>query len=118
MLLDLGKSLSFIAGLLSLFPLLFSAFFVPGARWQDRLFLSLDKAAISACICIASGLLFYASRLQSPNSPRLKLHDFVFSTPPVRLYFWTLGGMIVLFVASWYLETYYVPLLGKNLPWS
>ena len=112
MLLDLGKSLSFLAGLLSLFPLLFSAFFVPGTQWDDRVLLSLDKAALSGCLCFMSGLLFSIS---STNSRR---HPPVMSTLPVRLYFWALGGMIFLFAASWFLETYYVPLLWKNLPYK
>jgi hypothetical protein len=113
MLLDLGKSLSFLAGLLSLFPLLFSAFFVPGTHWQDRILLSLDKAAISACLCFMSGLLFSISTRTSSHR-----HPPVMSTLPVRLYFGALGGMILLFAASWFLETYYVPLLWKNLPYK
>jgi hypothetical protein len=37
-------------------------------------------------------------------------------TLPVRLYFWALAGMTVLFVLSWYLEEYYVPLIWRNQP--
>jgi hypothetical protein len=44
--------------------------------------------------------------------------DPILSTLPVRLYFWALGGMAFLFAASWFLETYYVPLLWKNLPYK
>ena len=37
MLLEIGKSLSLLLSILSLDALLASAFFVPGARWDDRL---------------------------------------------------------------------------------
>jgi hypothetical protein len=113
MLLDLGKSLTFIASLLSLFPLLFSAFFVPGIPWQDRVLFSLDKAAVSACLCLASGLLFFAS-----SEPRSFSLAPVLATLPVRVFLWALVGMVLMFVASWYLETYYLPLLWKNLPYK
>jgi hypothetical protein len=112
MLLDLGKALSFLLSLLSLYPLLFTAFFVPGTHWQDRLLLSIDKAALAAFCCFVSGILF---SLSEHHSPTLSARE-VLATLPVRLYFLALGGMALLFVASWYLETYYVPLLWKNLP--
>ena len=38
-------------------------------------------------------------------------------TLPVRLFFCALGAMAVLFVLSWYLAVYYVPLTYKYLPW-
>jgi hypothetical protein len=110
MLLELGKALSFIVSLLSLYPLLFSAFFVPGKRWEERLLLSLSKAAIAGCCCFASGILFAFTERHT-----LAIHELI-ATLPVRLYFLALGGMGLLFIASWYLETYYVPLLYRNLP--
>ena len=113
MLLELGKAISFLASLLSRFPLLFSAFFVPGTHWEDRLLLSMDKAAIAAACCFASGLLFALSeRHATVRLPSL------FTTLPVRIYFLALGAMALLFVASWWLETYYMPLLWKNLPYK
>ncbi len=111
MLLELGKPLSFMISLLSLYPLLFSAFFVPGTHWDDRLLLSLSKAAMAACCCFISGCFF-----QRADGRRATSHE-IFSTLPVRIYFAALGGMALLFVGSWYLQTYYVPLLWKNLPY-
>ncbi len=43
MLLEIGKALSFILSLLSLYPIVLSAFFVPGTHWEERLSLSLVK---------------------------------------------------------------------------
>jgi hypothetical protein len=112
MLLELGKAISFLASLLSLFPLLFSAFFVPGTHWEDRLLLSMDKAAMAAACCFVSGLFFvWSERRIAARLPS------VFTTLPVRIYFLALGAMALLFVASWWLETYYMPLLWKNLPY-
>lgn len=113
MLVELGKPISFLVSLLSLFPLLFSAFFVPGTQWEDRLLLSMDKAALSAACCLVSGLFFaWSERRGSDPLPS------VLSTLPMRIYFLSLAAMAFLFVASWYLETYYVPLLWKNLPYK
>ena len=108
MLLDLAKPASFLLSLLSLYPLLWSAFFIPGTHWQERALIALDKAAIAACLCFASGLLFSLD-----SGPR---REPVLATLPVRLYFLALGGMALLFVASWYLDTCYIPLLWRNLP--
>jgi hypothetical protein len=111
MLLDLGKAVSLALSILSLYPVMLSAFFVPGTRWDDRLYLSLLKIASAACVCFASGLLF----LMRPR-PTLRTFCAVFSTLPVRIFFWAMGAMTVLFIVSWYLEEYYVPLLWRNLP--
>jgi hypothetical protein len=111
MLLELGKAVSLILSILSLYPVMLSAFFVPGTRWEDRLALSLLKIASAACICFASGLLF----AMSPR-PSLRSFSAVFSTLPVRLFLWAMAAMSVLFVVSWYIEEYYVPLLWRNQP--
>jgi hypothetical protein len=112
MLLELAKALSFLLSILSLYAAMFSAFFVPGARFEERLLLSLDKIAISACICFASGLLF-----SWPTAARPDAHTPLLSTIPVRLFFCALAAMIMLFFLSWYLAVYYVPWLRKNQPW-
>ena len=111
MLLDLAKAVSLILSILSLYPVMLSAFFVPGSSWDDRLAMSLLKIASAACICFASGLLF----TMRPR-PSLRTFSMVFSTLPVRIFLWSMAAMSVLFLVSWYLEEYYVPLLWRNLP--
>jgi len=106
-LLELGKALSFVMSILSLYALLVSAFFVPGSRWEERLVGSLSRIALAACVCFASGLLF---RSTEPGEPP------VTRTLPVQLFLWALAGMALLFLLSWYLEEYYVPLLWRNQP--
>jgi hypothetical protein len=35
-------------------------------------------------------------------------------TLPMRIFLWALAGMIVLFVVSWYLNEYYVPMASRD----
>ena len=111
MLLDLGKALSFFLSILSLYPVVMSAFFVPGMGWEDRLATSLMRIGMAGCICFASGLLFCREEKIDRG-----LEDALMSTLPVRIFFWTVAGVAVLFVVSWYLEAYYVPLMWRNQP--
>jgi hypothetical protein len=115
MLLELGKLLSLLMSILSLYALLASAFFVPGSPWDDRLLNSLERIVLAACICFASGLLFRTARDQQQGEKADPAPD-VLRTLPVQLFFWAIGGMVLLFTLSWYLEQYYVPLLWRNQP--
>ncbi|HEV2325928.1 MAG TPA: hypothetical protein VGS10_18470 [Terracidiphilus sp.] len=109
--LELAKVLSFFLTLLALLEALNSAFFIPGASWQDRLAASLLRIGVAGCISFASGILFTMSaRAQRFPVPTL------LSTFPVRLFLWTLLGMAILFALSWYLDAWYVPLLWRNQP--
>ena len=110
MLFEIGKALSFMLSILSLYPLLVSAFFEPGVHWRERLAMSLLRIGLAASVCSASGLFFY--RPAKPGDPGLPLTQ----TLPVRMFFWTLLGVAVMFVLSWYLEAYFVPLLWRNQP--
>ena len=111
MLLEIGKAVSFVTSILSLCALLARAFFVPGSRWEERLVGSLLWIALAGCVCFASGLIFQwtGRSVEHIEAP-------VMRTLPVRLFFWALAGMTLLFVLSWYLEEYYVPLLWRNQP--
>ncbi len=106
MLLELLKPLSFFLSILSLYPVMLSAFFVPGTRWEERLWLALLRVALAACICFLSGLLYAWHPRSSPIAAEPLL-----STLPVRLFFWAMAGMTLLFALSWSLDVWYVPLL-------
>ena len=112
MLLEVGKAVSFLVSLLSMFPLLERAFFAPGTRWEERLVPALEQLVLSGCVCFMSGLVFTWPSASNPEAGRS-----VFRTLPVKLYLWALLGMVLLFLLSWYLAAYYVPLLWKNQPW-
>lgn len=113
MALEIGKALSFFASIFSLYLLMGSAFFVPGTTWQERLIASLTRIALAACVCFASGILFRQEAIQhgQQSAPSLT------ATLPVKLFFWGLLIMTLLFVGSWFLDTYYIPQIWKNQPW-
>lgn len=96
--LELAKALSFLACVLSLYWTAVNAFFLPGIGWQDRLFLALAKLVLAACICSLSGLIF---RWPSPTNPdrNQPLH----ATLPVQLFLWIATGLLLFFIATWYL---------------
>ncbi len=111
MFLEIGRGLSFILSILSLYAVLEGAFFIPGSDWLERLNLSLLRIAIAACACFASGILFALPRVKHAESDMP-----ITSTLPVQMFFWAMAGVAILSVVSWYLEVYYVPLLWRNLP--
>jgi hypothetical protein len=109
MLLELLRPLSFFLSMLSLYPVMLSAFFVPGSHWEDRLEMALLRVAFAACVCFASGILYaWHPRFSAEATEPL------LSTLPVRLFFWGIGGMTLLFALSWWLDTNYVPLLRHD----
>jgi hypothetical protein len=109
MLLELARPLSFILSILSLYPVLVSAFFVPGTHWQERLGMAVLYIALAACICFMSGLLFAWPTRTVPATGQPLL-----TTLPVRLFFWAMTAMTILFAVSWYLEEFYLPMLRHD----
>lgn len=111
--LQIAKFLALALSILSLYALLGHAFFVPGSGWGDRLLDGLAMLGLAASVCFASGFIFeIPDRKFDPEpSPRLT------QTLPVRLFFWAVGLMAVLFVASWFLAEYFVPMIWKNQPY-
>jgi hypothetical protein len=105
---EIGRVVSLVLSIVSLYALLGSAFFIPGSSWQTRLLGTVETLVMSACVCFASGLLFSMTSEAEPPVTR---------TLPVRLFLWSLAGMVILFVMSRYLEVYYVPHLWRNQPY-
>jgi hypothetical protein len=101
MLLELAQVLSFLLSILSLLWALFSAFFVPGSNFEERLALAFFRLGVAAAVCFFSGLLF-----AWPSNARRRRHQPLTSTLPVQLFFWTAAAIAVLFLGSWYLATY------------
>ena len=96
--LELAKAVSFLICILSLYWAGFSAFFVPGSQWEERMWVAGFKLLAAAAICFYSGMVFsWPSKANPTAFQRLT------ATMPVRLFFWALAGIAVLFVLSWYL---------------
>jgi hypothetical protein len=110
MILDIAKALSFFASILSLYPVVMSAFFVPGTRWEDRLILALARVGLAGCICLLSGILFARPWHADPRGEHL------IATLPVRIYLWTVAGVAVLFTVLWYFDNPLVPWLWRSQP--
>lgn len=101
MLLDLSRAFSFFLSLVALSWAALGAFFDPGSHWQDRLVVALLRLGLAGCACFLSGVLF------SWPAPSLRRRAEPFtSTLPVRLFFWSLAALAVLFLGSWYLASY------------
>jgi len=99
MLLELGKALSFFLSILSLYRVAISAFFVPGSQWQERLSITIARLLISACVSLASGLLFCWPSRSNPDAGQSLV-----STLPVQLFLWGATAIVLFFAALWYLR--------------
>ncbi len=91
MFLELGRAISFFLSIASLYEVAVDAFFGVSTHWPDRLTVGLLRLVIAAFVCFGSGLLF-----AHPGDKR------VTQTPPVRLFFWALAVLPLLFFAAWY----------------
>jgi ABC-type enterobactin transport system permease subunit len=105
---ELAKVVALTLTILSIYALLVSVFFVPGSPWSERLLASIETLAMTTCVCFASGLLFSATTQTEPP---------VMRTLPVQLFFWSLGGVVLMFLLSRYLEVFYIPTIWKNQPY-
>src|ERR1700751_1448802 len=96
--LEIAKAISLLVCILSLYWVSISAFFVPGTQWRERLWIAGFKLLAAAAICFYSGMVFsWPSKTNPTAFQRLT------ATLPVRLFFWGLTGIAVLFALSWYL---------------
>lgn len=96
--LEVGKAACFFLCLLSLYEAAIHAFFVPGARWEERMLLAGLHLAWAAYVCFMSGLLFRIPLRANPDRGQ-RLTE----TLPVRLFIWAAACIAVLFFSSWYL---------------
>ncbi len=95
--LEVVKMFAFLLSILSIYWAAISAFFVPGAQWEERLWMAAFKLLAAAAVCFYSGMVFSWPSKSNPTAlcP-------ITSTPPVRLFFWAVGGIALLFTLSWY----------------
>jgi hypothetical protein len=103
MLLEIAQPVSFLLCLLSLWHVFYAAFLAPASDPAQRIVESLGPLALSAAISLISGMIFREVTLDTGVKP-----GSLASTLPVRLFFWSAGAILVLFLASWYLETHSV----------
>jgi hypothetical protein len=105
---EVARTVSFFVSMLALYPVVAGAFFVPGSHWQDRLILAAARMGLAGCLALVSGILFAKPWLY-PDGPGRRLMAVL----PVRIYLWTILGVAIMFLLSWYLEEFYVPICGR-----
>ncbi|MGB9030263.1 MAG: hypothetical protein WCC27_09090 [Acidobacteriaceae bacterium] len=111
--LQIAKLVALALSILSLCALAGHAFFVPGSPWEDRLLDGLAMLGLTASICFASGMVFEIPNRRFDPEPTPRLTQ----TLPVRLFFWGASVMAVMFLLSWFLAEYFVPMIWKNQPY-
>jgi hypothetical protein len=109
MLLELAKPVALLLCLLSLFAVFHTLFLSiedphlllqPHQAFVDRIIDSTLLLALSAGICLLSGLIF---REAEPYP-----HPSLATTLPLQIFYWAATIMLVLFFLAWFLETHYI----------
>lgn len=95
MFVEIAKPIALTLCLLSLYAVFHTAFLVPASDLHQKISDSLQLLALAAGISLISGMLFR----EATSETRLS------ATLPVQVFCWTAGAMLILFIASWYLES-------------
>ncbi|MGC2257430.1 MAG: hypothetical protein WA198_20195 [Candidatus Sulfotelmatobacter sp.] len=103
MLVEVARPVTLISTILSLYALFHTAFLIPSGDLHQRIYESLEMLALAAAIALVGGLVFRESPSKSASGG-MRLTG----TLPVRVFFWSASVMLILFVVSWYLESYCV----------
>src|SRR5271168_3140136 len=98
-LVEVAKPVTLLLCILSLYAVFHTAFLIPGRTVEERVWDSLGLLALAAGISVVSGLIF---REGEHAGVRLG------GTLPMQIFVWATGIMVVLFVVSWYLESYVI----------
>jgi len=98
---EVDKPISLMLCIFSLCAVFHTTFLVQASGLHQRIWDSLQLLTLSGGIALASGLIFSESTQKlSKGNPGLA------STLPMQLFWWASWLMFLLFVGSWYLETY------------
>jgi hypothetical protein len=92
MALELGRAISFFLSLASLYAVAINTFMVTATHWRTQMPVMFLHLGVAACMCFGSGLLF----AYPGDRP-------VTSTVPVRMFFWALVILPVIFFLGWYI---------------
>lgn len=100
---EIAKPITLVVCILSLYAVFDSAFLALSMDVHQKIYESLIRLALAGAISLMGGLIFRDAS-KEPHGGKARLA----STLPVRLFYWTSGIMLVLFLVSWYLENYFV----------
>jgi len=107
-LLELAKPVTLLASMLSLLAVFHTAFLGVETDFQQRMFDCAGVLLLAAGISLVSGMAFLtgkADKKHGASPAQLRLAQIT-ETFPMRVFFWTTGVMLVLFLLAWYLETH------------
>ena len=107
MLLELARPIALLVCILALLTLFHAAFLEPAATTFEHLEDALGPLLLAAASAIIGGFVFLPSR-RARVVPISRARD-LWSTFPIRVFFWSTLGMAMLFLAAWYFETYLLP---------
>ena len=105
MLLELARPVALLGSLFSLLAVFHSAFLAPATDFEERIYGSLGPLLLAAGVTLIAGLLFRSEKQSLVPSHASFTHTLL-GTFPVKVFCWTTGIMLTLFVVSWYLETH------------
>lgn len=94
-LVEAAKPVALVLCMAALCGVFYTAFLIPANDMEHGVWDTLTLLSLAAGICVASGMLFRDSESSS-----------LMRTLPVQMLLWGAGVMVVMFVASWYLETH------------
>jgi len=111
-LVEVAKPVTLLLCILSLYAVFHEAFLIPGRTVEERLWDGLGLLVLAAGISVMSGLIFREGEDGGRGLPAGGRREAaqggvrLSGTLPVQIFFWATGIMVVLFLVSWYLETY------------
>lgn len=100
MLVEITRPIALLLCICALLSVFYTVFLVPAGLMEQRTHDALLLLALSAGICLTSGMIF--------REPDESGFASVARTLPVQLFIWAVLCMLVLFLVSQYLETYVV----------
>ena len=110
-LVEIAKPVTLLLCILSLYAVFHTAFLIPGRTVRERVWDSLDLLVLAAGISVVSGLIFLEGGRDGEQAGEQAVptgRAGLGGTLPMQIFVWATGIMVVLFVVSWYLETYVI----------
>jgi hypothetical protein len=108
-LVEVVKPVTLLLCILSLYAVFHTAFLIPGRTVEERVWDSLGLLVLAAGISVVSGLIFREGEgNDAGDGTGYTGRPPLGGTLPVQIFVWATGIMVVLFVVSWYLETYVI----------
>ncbi len=105
--LEIARPIALLLCLAALYAVFYTAFLAPSRDVGDRPWDTAALLALSAGIAAASGMLFR-------ERPHIGASGLL-RTLPMQVFFWALGVMGAMLLASWYLEAHVV--LYRDARW-